>query len=128
MVPLRSLSLSGIRAPSHITGIVAMTGTNMASRCKKRKPVAMGSTMYVSSIRQSPFLIFFEFFNLSGTCSANSCRDISNICASCVLPLPLPFSSSSSAICTKAAGVKPKRTARPLFTGEGGGLNVLRKL
>jgi hypothetical protein len=44
-VPLLSLSLSVRLCPSHIAGIVTMTGTKMKTRCRKRSPVAMGSIM-----------------------------------------------------------------------------------
>jgi hypothetical protein len=44
-VPLLSSSLLGFLEPIQITGIVTMTGTNIMTRCKNRKPVAMGSIM-----------------------------------------------------------------------------------
>lgn len=42
-VPHRSLSLLGSLLPTQTNGTVAMSGTNMITRCTKRSPVAIGS-------------------------------------------------------------------------------------
>ena len=102
-VPLRSLSLCGCLRPSHITGIVARTGTKMKARCRNRKPVNIGSTMYKSTKKYIPRRYFFEFWIALGTCSLSSFLDASSMASSCVFS-PLPESSFPMA--TKARGLR----------------------
>lgn len=42
-VPVRSLSCAFCLRPNQTNGTAAITGTKMTTRCKNRKPVAMGS-------------------------------------------------------------------------------------
>ena len=91
-VPLRSLSLLDCLLPSHSAGIVAITGTKMMTRWRNRKPVHIGSMIYMSTKKYIPLRYFLEFCNAFGTCSFNSCLDASSMASSCVFP---PFSDSS---------------------------------
>ena len=107
-VPDLSLSLSLSLAPIHNAGTVAITGTNMNTRCRNRKPVQSGSQIYKSTkkntesrnrlIPRTSSLISFLISSL----------EASSIRISAVLSVPW-FSSSESR--TNAAGVSPTAAA-----------------
>jgi hypothetical protein len=124
-VPALSSERSACLFPSHIIGIVTMTGTKMMTRCRKRNPVAIGSMIQSSTKKYMPLLTFFEFFNLLGTCSSSSFRDASSICCSPVLPSALSPRSPKE---TNAAGpnVAPARRSRRMPGGGLGGRNDLK--
>ena len=116
-VPLRSSPLSFLRRPNQIIGSVVMTGTNMMTKCKNRKPVARGSHTYVSITEWKVFHTLLKPYTLSGTFFCTSALDASSMCSSGVFPSP--FSSSESS--TNAAGVSRPSTRFLGFGNRPGG-------
>lgn len=124
-VPPLSLSLSVLRAPNQMTGMVTITGTKMKTKCKKRSPVQTGSTIYASIQKYIPLLIFFEFWRCLGTrLISSSCEASSIFCSPVLVSSPL-----SPLIATIAAGVRVAAVKRSLAPwGGGGGLWNLKTL
>lgn len=124
-VPLLSLSLAGCLLPSHIAGTATNTGTKMMTRCKKRRPVAIGSIMYRSTKKYSERRYLLEFCIAFGTCSFSSLLDTSSMASSCVLPL----SVSSWLISTNASGLRiaaPAPDQRIVLPGKRGVAKCVR--
>jgi hypothetical protein len=102
-VPDLSLSRSLCRGPSHIAGTVRITGTNMMTKWRNRKPVQMGSHIYTSRNKtipcrnlENPWSSSDNFFVISSLDAASM-----RVSAVCSVPL-LSFSESR----TNTAGLR----------------------
>lgn len=101
-VPDLSLSWSACLRPSHITGTVASTGTNITSKCRNLTPVHKGSQICKSRKKIMPFQTLTIPRSSSGGRFSISSREASSMRPSPVLLVPWLSCSES---CTNSAGV-----------------------